>query len=119
MSTTKFTPGPNVILGKNEEVTFFLHKGRCAILVDLENLHKVMTASDLFAACEELVALWDLEGGYLLKSDSPSIVRARTALEAARSKNADIEKWLAERRRALSYDSYSELKIEDRPIESA
>jgi len=37
----------------------------------------------LLTACKELVALWELEGGLYLKSDSPSIQRARAAIAAA------------------------------------
>jgi len=49
----------------------------------------IAAAPDLLAACKELVSLWEfvavreLEGMDLIKSDSPSIVRARAAIDKA------------------------------------
>jgi hypothetical protein len=37
--------------------------------------------SELAEVASELVALWELEGGHLLKSDSPSIIPARAVLD--------------------------------------
>ena len=37
----------------------------------------------LLASCKEMVTLWVQEGGHYLKSDSPSIQRARAAIAAA------------------------------------
>jgi len=47
------------------------------------NARLIAAAPDLLAACQELVALWQAEGGRLLLSDSPSIVRARAAIAKA------------------------------------